>query len=290
MRFLIATYAWLLATLPEGFARANAWGLSWVLWLLRRRIITRNLAASFPTRDAQWVRRIGRLSCQRTAEMGLYALASPQLSEATIRARIQLHPSILTGPASFKGTQGLVLFVPHFSLMEMMTAVKLLDAELGQRDWVTLYRPLDLAAAEGWVKASRERFGMRLVSRREGFGQTMQAVRSGHVACILFDQSTHLGARLDFLGRPAAVTDLPGIIAQRFHAPARIFYTERLGFWRCQLRAHALTQTDSVGLTVESNAWLEQQLQSSDAACADWLWAHDRWKHGHAPGIKPLQG
>ena len=39
MRFLIATYAWFLATLPEAFARANAWGFSWALWGLRRKII-----------------------------------------------------------------------------------------------------------------------------------------------------------------------------------------------------------------------------------------------------------
>ncbi len=288
MRYLIATYAWLLAALPEGFARLNAWGLGWVLWALRRRIIMHNLAASFPSREPQWVRRIGRLSCQRTAEMGLYAIASPRLSESEIRDRIQIHASIQTGPASLHGTQGLVLFAPHFSLMEMMAAVKFLDTELGQRDWVTLYRPLDLAAAEVWVKTSRERFGMRLVSRREGFGQTMQAVRAGQVAIILFDQSTHIGAQLNFLGRPAAVTDLPGIIAQRFHASARIFYTERLGFWRGQLRSHALRGQDSVALTIESNAWLEEQLATSDEACADWLWAHDRWKHGRTPGIKPL--
>ena len=289
MRFLIATYAWLLATLPEAFARANAWGLSWVLWGLRRKIITRNLAASFPDKDAAWVRRIGHLSCRRTAEMGLYAIASPRLSEAEVRARIQLHPELLAGPTNLRDAGGYVLFVPHFSLMEMITAVKILDTDLGRRDWVTLYRPLDLAAAEVWVKASRERFGMRLVSRRDGFGQTMQAVRSGQIGLILFDQSTHLGAQMDFLGRPVATTDLPGIIAQRFKATARIFWSERTGFWRCQLRSHALTATDSVGLTLESNAWLAARLRSCDDACADWLWAHDRWKHGQAPGIKPLQ-
>jgi lauroyl/myristoyl acyltransferase len=290
MRLLIATYAWLLATLPEAFARANAWALSWVLWGLRRKTITRNLAASFPEKDAAWVRRIGRRSCRRTAEMGLYAIASPRLSEAEVRARIQVHPEVLAGPASLLGQGGQVLFVPHFTLMEMMTAVKFLDADLGRYDWVTLYRPLDVAAADAWVKGSRERFGMRLVSRREGFGQTMQAVRNGQIAAILFDQSTHLGAQMPFLGRPVATTDLPGIIAQRFKASARVFWAERIGFWRCRLRSHALTATDSVGLTLESNAWLEARLRSSDEACAEWLWAHDRWKHGLAPGIKPLQG
>ena len=269
MRFLIAAYAWFLATLPEAFARANAWGFSWVLWGLRRKIITRNLAASFPEKDAAWVSRIGQLSCRRTAEMGLYAIASPQLSEAEVRTRIQLHPETLTGPHSVLSPNGVVLFVPHFSLMEMMSAVKLLDADLGRREWVTLYRPLDLAAAEVWVKASRERFGQ--------------------IGVILFDQSTHLGAQMEFLGRPVATTDLPGIIAQRFKATARIFWSERTGFWRCQLRSHALSATDSVGLTLESNAWLAARLRSSDDACADWLWAHDRWKHGQSPEIKPLQ-
>jgi lauroyl/myristoyl acyltransferase len=288
MRFIIATYAWFLATLPEAFARANAWALSWLLWGLRRKIILRNLAASFPDKDRAWVRRIGRLSCRRTAEMGLYAIASPRLSEAEVRARTQIHPDVLNGPHSLRVPSGQVLFVPHFTLMEMMSAVKLIDADLGRLDWVTLYRPLDLAAAEVWVKASRERFGMRLVSRRDGFGQTMQAVRNGQVAIILFDQSTHLGAQMEFLGRPVATTDLPGIIAQRFKVPARVFWAERTGFWRCQLRSHALTATDSVGLTLESNAWLAARLRSSDDACADWLWAHDRWKHGRAPGIKPL--
>jgi len=33
----------------------------------------------------------------------------------------------------------------------------------------------------------------------------------------------------------------------------------------------------------KSNAWLEAQLRSGDDVCANWLWAHDRWKHGEAP-------
>ena len=44
----------------------------------------------------------------------------------------------------------------------------------------------------------------------------------------------------------------------------------------------ALTATDSIGLTIESNNWLERKLRSSDSICANWLWAHDRWKHGDA--------
>ena len=117
----------------------------------------------------------------------------------------------------------------------------------------------------------------------------MKAVKEGNIAVILFDQSTQSGSRINFLGRPCAVTDLPGIIAQRFKATGRIFWAERTGFWRCRLRSKALTATDSVGLTLESNAWLEAQLRSDENICASWLWAHDRWKHGEQDYIKDLQ-
>jgi lauroyl/myristoyl acyltransferase len=178
---------------------------------------------------------------------------------------------------------GAVLFVPHFALMEMMTAATFLRPEVADREWVVLYRPLDLEAAERWVREARERFGMKLVSRREGFGRSMKAVREGHVAAILFDQTTQSGSIWSFLGSPCAVTELPGIIAQRFRCAARIFWADRVGFWRCRLRMEALRATDATGLTIESNAWLERRLRSGDDACANWLWAHDRWKHGDFP-------
>jgi len=139
------------------------------------------------------------------------------------------------------------------------------------------------------VRESRERFGMKLVSRREGFGRLMQTVRNGHIAAVLFDQTTQTGSLWRFMGSPCAVTELPGIIAQRFKCAARIFWAERTGFWRCRLRMEALQATDSIGLTIESNAWLERQLRSGDDVCANWLWAHDRWKHGEAD-FRPLGG
>jgi len=290
MRALIASYAWLLARLPEGFARANAAVLGRLLWLLRRRVIRTNLRAAFPDRDEAWVRRVGRLSCRRAAEMGLFSIVSPRLSDDEIRDRVQVHPEVLAGEARLTSdVGGLVLFVPHFTLMEMMTAVTLAAPSLGDRPWVTLYRPLNQPAADAWVKAARERFGMRLASRREGFGELMRNVRAGGVSSILFDQKIQSGRRLTFLGRPAAVTNLPGLVAQKHKAATRIFWAERTGFWRCRLRMEALQAADSIGLTIESNAWLERRLRSGDEACANWLWAHDRWKHGDQP-YPPLQG
>ena len=288
MRPLIVTYAWLLTRLPEAFARVNAALLGEVLWLLRGKVIRRNLTKAFPAKDAAWVRRIGHTSCRRTAEMALFSIASPMMSEAEIRDRVVVDESVTSPEHGLppKGT-GVVLFVPHFALMETMTATTFLRPELAKREWVVIYRPLDQPAAERWVKEARERFGMRLVSRRDGFGRSMKAVREGHVAAILFDQTTQSGSAWQFMGAPCAVTELPGIIAQRFKCPSRIYWSDRTGFWRCRLRMEALQATDAIGLTIESNAWLERMLRSGDDVCSNWLWAHDRWKHGQA-GFRKL--
>jgi hypothetical protein len=283
MRPLIVTYAWLLTRLPEAFARINAALLGEFLWLIRGKLIRRNLTKAFPAKDAAWIRRIGHTSCRRTAEMGLFSIASPMMSEAEIRDRIVVDESVTSAEHGLptKG-MGAVLFVPHFALMEMMTATTLLRPELGKREWIVIYRPLDQPAAERWVKEARERFGMKLASRREGFARSMKAVREGNVTAILFDQTAQTGSIWQFLGSPCAVTELPGIIAQRFKCPSRIYWADRTGFWRCRLRMEALMATDSIGLTIESNNWLETKLRSNDDTCANWLWAHDRWKHGDA--------
>ena len=290
MRPLIATYAWLLARLPEVFARSNALLFGELLWLIRGKVIRRNLSRAFPDRDLAWVRRIGRTSCRRTAEMALFSIVSPMLSEAELRDRIEVDASVTSPEHGLppKGT-GTVLFVPHFALMEIMTVTTLIRPELAKREWLVIYRPLDQPAAERWVRESRERFGMKLVSRRDGFGRLMQAVRNGNVAAVLFDQTIQSGSLWSFMGQPCSVTELPGIIAQRFKSAARIYWAERTGFWRCRLRMEALQAADSIGLTIESNAWLERQLRSGDEACANWLWAHDRWKHGDQP-YPPLRG
>lgn len=281
MYTLIAIYSWLLAKLPEVFARINAWIFGKCIWLLRQKIILSNLKFAFPEKEDSWYKKIGKLSCQRTAEMSLFGIASASISEKELLNRIKIDPSILNGASRLNDSEkGTVCFVPHFSLMEMMTVVRLLNPSLAKRNWVTLYRPLDLLSAENWIKKSRERFGMKLVSRREGFGRTMETVRENGIACILFDQNTHQGIPIKFLHRTCAVTNLPGIIAQRFHADARIFWAHRTGFWRCELKSFELKSTESTALTEESNGWLAEQLQSSDDVCADWLWAHNRWKSG----------
>ena len=53
----------------------------------------------------------------------------------------------------------------------------------------SIFRPLDNPSADEFVKRSRERFGMRLLSRKEGFAEALKILRRRGLIGVLFDQN-----------------------------------------------------------------------------------------------------
>ena len=59
-----------------------------------------------------------------------------------------------------------------------------------------IFRPLDNAAANDWVTRSRERFGMRMLSRKEGFAEALKILRRrGNQAGAINRQAERLPQR-----------------------------------------------------------------------------------------------
>lgn len=244
----------------------------------RRRTILSALAHSFPERDAAWRDRICRENCARMFEMFLLVAAQPYFSQRKLK-RIRIAPScaeLLDGPAQVRPV---VLAVPHASLMEALTLLPVLHE--GIPPVTTLYRALDFEPAERFVHWARERFGIRLVSRREGLLQAKQQLQSGRgIAAILFDQSAgSQGHLMLFFNRVCSTTNLPGLLAVKANALPALFHCRREGFWRGTVEAHPLPESSRPGeIMAAANRALEELLSSSDDACADWFWAHKRWK------------
>ncbi len=173
---------------------------------------------------------------------------------------------------------GGISLIPHFTLMETLAALPLLME--GHYSMATIYRPFDNKSLDRWLRRSRERFGGRMLSRKKGFGETQRMIREGGWIGVLFDQNAGArGVLTHFFGRVASTTELPALLCRKFDVCAVITYGERIAFWRGQLRMQVLDYANTrEGLILASNRWLENHLKSSDNACADWLWLHDRWK------------
>jgi ADP-heptose:LPS heptosyltransferase/lauroyl/myristoyl acyltransferase len=285
LTLLFKTFGWLLARAPEPLLR----GLTAVLgeallWLAprRRRVVLSNLHHAFPDRPAEWHRRMARTCFRRLIETGLLSLATPFLSEKRIRAIARFAPSVDAWVPEI-GRRPFVLATLHLALWETQTWFPLL-CPVPIPEFGIIFRPLDNRSADSYLKRTRERFGLRLLSRKEGFAEALHILRSNGCVGVLFDQNAGLqGALTTLFGRVCSTTELPGLLATRFGAEVRTFYPRRTAFWRVSFESERIAHDGTVaGVTFALNRWLEAAL-CDDALCASWLWGHDRWRHQDMP-------
>jgi heptosyltransferase II len=277
----------LLAVTPEPVLRAvSAVGGEAILWLAprRRRVLRSNLHHAFPERPRSWRRRMARESSRRLVETALLSLASPFLSERRIREIGRLGPSVDAFARDCSARpRPVVLATLHLALWESQTWLKLLSpAPLPE--FGIIFRPLASASLDAFVRRTRERHGMRLLSRREGFAQALAILRAKGCVGVLFDQNAgDQGALTLLMGRVCSSTELPGLLAAKFGAELRTFYPRRTAFWRVTFESNPVPfDGTAAGATLSLNRWFETAM-SDGALCASWLWAHDRWRNQDVP-------
>ncbi|HWA07900.1 MAG TPA: glycosyltransferase family 9 protein [Opitutaceae bacterium] len=288
LKLLLKILGWLVAHAPEPWLHGLAVVLGDGIFfasLRRRRLVLSNLHHAFPEKPAGWHRRIGRESCRRLVETGLLSLATPFLGEDRLRAMVRVSPALQDLLARQRAApEPAVLCTPHLAYWEIETALTLV-APGAPLEFGIIYRPLDHAGADDWIKRSRERFGMRLLSRKEGFAEALKILRRKGFVGVLFDQNAGMQGALTLLfGRVCSSTELPGLMAEKFSARVIGIFSRRRGFWRLEMDADPVaTDGTSAGTTLGLNRWLESLLRSDENLCASWLWAHDRWRHQDVP-------
>lgn len=286
--FLLKFIGWLTARSPEILLRGltSALGAFIYFGLTRRRqLILSNLHHAFPERSAAWRRGIARESCRRLVETALLSLATPYLSAARFRTMVTASPAALAAFQRHEQDPAPTLICsPHLAYWEAQTAIGVtIPGKLPE--FGTIFRPLDHPAVDAFVKSSRERFGLRLLSRKEGFAEALKILRRRGFVGILFDQNAGMGGALTTLfGRVCSTTELPGLMAEKFNARVYGIFPRRLAFWRVEIGAELLAH-DGTGpaVTLGLNRWLETRLAADDNLCASWLWAHSRWRNQDIP-------
>jgi ADP-heptose:LPS heptosyltransferase len=180
-----------------------------------------------------------------------------------------------------KSEKGAIVLVPHFTSMEAMTFINAIADGQELPDIGVIYRPFDNAILEKFIKKTRERFGIRLISRSDGFFEALGILRGGGVIALFFDQNAgDSGYRTLFFNRMVSSTDLPSLLFAKFKVPVYFLYPRRVGTWKATitLKKIKFDETNPKTILFAANKHLENILRSCDNACADWLWAHDRWK------------
>jgi heptosyltransferase-2 len=272
----------LLALTPEPVLRAVAVvGGEAILWLAprRRRVLRSNLHHAFPGRPRSWRRRMARESSRRVVETAMLSLAAPFLRERRIRRMANLGPSVESWAREISpNPRPVVLATLHLALWESQTWLKMLSPA-SLPEFGIIFRPLGNASLDAFIRKTRERHGMRLLSRRAGFAEALTILRGNGCVGILFDQNAgDQGALSLLLGRVCSSTELPGVLTEKFSAELRTFYPRRTAFWRVTFESDPVESDGTAeGATLALNRWFEAAVQD-ESLCASWLWAHDRWK------------
>lgn len=264
-------------------------GLSYLLgalfYRIRRRVLLSNLHHAFPERTATELRSLARESARRMVETGMLALALPSLSATRLRAIVAVAPAVLDFiKAQQTQPRPHLLAAPHLAYWEAIATFSVATPPPFP-EIASIFRPMDNPSVDAWIKASRERHGIKLLSRKEGFQEAIRILRRSGSVFVLFDQNAGLqGALSTLFGRICSTSELTGLLVQKHAACVLALYARRLSFWRVEVQAEPIsTDQTTTGVTLALNRWLEDKLGSSDEFCASWLWAHERWKNQDIP-------
>jgi len=256
----------------------------------RRRELLSNLSHAFPDRPYPWLVATARQSIRQMVEFGLLAVVLPCCDEIRLRRIFTISDTsrdfLLRQSAT---ARPVVLLAPHVGPQEGLCLLPLLVP--GVAPIGGLYRPVKNPAIDTWVRQSRERFGIRLFSRKQGLQGAIRLLKENHWFGLLFDQnSSGQGARITFFDRVASATDLPGIVAEKYQADIVFLYAKRHAFWQIELvAAPGPTLRDKDQITFATNHWLQELLRNDETLLPSWLWAHNRWRHQRVPqfGLRP---
>jgi len=291
LKLLLHTLGWLLARTPEQLLHGLAVVLGELtLWGYprRRRLVFSNLHHAFPDRKPAWRRQIARTSSRRLFETALLSLAMPCLGEKRLRRVISASPGTLAFFASHQRAPfPAVIAAPHMAYWEVQTALPLIIPGAFP-EFGVIFRPLDNDAANAFVQRARERFGLKLLSRKQGFQEALKILRRQGIVGLLFDQNAGLQGALTLLfDRVCSTSELPGLMAEKFAAQVWTLHSRRLGFWRVELNLEQITCAPGTApVTLALNRWLEARMSADDNLCASWLWVHDRWRNQDMPHLR----
>jgi KDO2-lipid IV(A) lauroyltransferase len=183
--------------------------------------------------------------------------------------------------ASAKG-KGVLLLGAHFGNWE----VQMIIAHMMGMPLHVVYRVLDAAFADRFVKAYRSRFGAVMIpNHRAAMRKIYAALRKGRPVGMLMDQGAdwYDGVFVDFFGLPAATNTGMAILALKSEAPVLPFFLIRKpnGFHAVFGPELPLVKTGDRTKDIEENTRIYSRVIELYARRYpdQWFWVHHRWKN-----------
>ncbi len=283
VEYLLAQlFALPIRLLPHRVALAMGAGLGYFAYYLvpiRKQVALRNIAAAFPEKTVQEVRRIGRHTYRNFGQNIVEFIRIPLMDEAFYARYIQVSGGEVLVAAGDDG-HGAVCVSGHFGNWEFFPA---LIHRMGF-PMVGLARDQRNPFVNKMINQNRTTWGIELARLGMGVRSIFRALEANKFITILADQDAHAeGVFVDFLGRPSSTAAGPALFALKTGAPLIFGVVVRGEKGRHTLFLESLDHSDLEGVTPENIHTLTQRharaLEGYIRRYPDhWLWMHKRWK------------
>jgi KDO2-lipid IV(A) lauroyltransferase len=247
---------------------------------IRRRVVERQIAESFPDRDAAWVRDTA-LACYLHFGEEIAALARPTPDRVESMLARAHDPAGLYARQRqvFEGGSGAIIVTGHIGNWELAGAYL---ATAGVP--VTAVVRRQRGAVDRRFQRIRRAMGLEIVYEQEPARSLVQALRAGRTLTLVADQhAARGGVPVPFLGRPASTFRGPARLAIACQVPLFFGALLRDGDdYRVALERvdGENSSPDDIALT---RGWVEKLENLVLQHPHQYFWFHRRWKFG-SPG------
>ena len=280
---LLLPFLYLLASLPTGLLYLIAEGIGWILEHMvkyRKTVVYSNLRNSFPDKSDKEIEEIAHRFYRHFADVLVENIKATTISKTELMRRIDVPGVRDVFQPYWDRKQNVVIVLGHCGAWQWagLVAPSLIPQRL-----FAFYNPLSNKYFDNFIKKTRSRYGMHLVSMRDYLRHVraqFDDVSSLHF--FLFDQGPVNIKRAywtNFLNQETGFYYGPAHFAQE-HKAAVIFVAVKYQS-RGKYKATLTTVTDDPE-AITAGEIMERCIRLLEAQImeqpADWLWSHRRWK------------
>ncbi|HEY5895856.1 MAG TPA: lipopolysaccharide heptosyltransferase II [Chthoniobacterales bacterium] len=277
-RIFLAT-VWVIEKLPLDmtFRFGRALGLlGYILFYPYRKLAIKNLTIAFGReKTPRQIRALARQHFQNLVANLLVTPALARLSREEIQKRLSFD-GVERVLELLRSGRGVLWSINHMGNWELIAQAMCVFENF---ELTAVYQRLGNPHIDRYIRETRIRFGIRMLERKEGFGEAIRILREGGMGGVLIDQHAGDGGTwVPFFDRLASTSPLAALMAARSGAALVSVAVQTTGIarWKMTFLPPIEEVTRDVELTTARlNQELEQLIRLSPH---EWFWVHERWK------------
>ena len=278
-----ALYLLSLLPLPCLYPLADA--LGFILYHIvryRRRIVSRNIADSFPELTDKEHRDIARKFYSRLGEYFVETVKLRSISDREMQRRMKFENIDLIDKYLSQG-RDIIIYTSHFCNWEWITSLSLRSHPGVPAEYAHIYHPLKNKWFDRFWLRLRGRYNLSIPMKRTlRTFVTWRKEGKRWITGFLSDQKPRYYSKkheVEFLGRPTPFIAGTEDLARKLNAVVMLFDTESLGRGRYKSVIRLLTDDPASLPEGEITRRYAENLTAQIRKCPQaYLWSHNRWR------------